>query len=59
MLGNAAGGFTGSQPNIGTNNNLGKLPKKRTKTAGQGARAKKNGLLGKKDLMRNANEAGT
>ena len=57
MLGSAA---LGSQPNIGVGHNLNpnKLPKKRMKTAGQGTRAKKNGLLGKKDLMRNNNDSG-
>ena len=57
MLGSAA---IGSQPNIGVGHNLGgnKLPKKRTKTAGQGTRTKKSGLLGKKDLMRNINDSG-
>lgn len=56
MLGSAA---LGSQPNIGVaaNLNVNKLPKKRMKTAGQGMRAKKNGLLGKKDLMRKANDS--
>lgn len=58
MLGSAAG--VGSQPNIGFSKNLNgnKLPKKRMKTAGQGARAKKNGLLGKKNLMGNTNDSG-
>lgn len=57
MLGSAA---LGSQPNIGVGHNFGgnRLPKKRMKTAGQGTRAKKNGLLGKKDLMRNINDSG-